>query len=314
MKKTRIGIIDIGSHSVLLLIAEYQLPGGWQVIEDRVVITRLGEGFGAGAMLNPSAAARTLQVIDEFLTVCKTHGVHSVIAVGTAVLRQAVNRQEFADALLARGIGLRILSEREEAELSYLSVRNDSKIKQSGTLAIIDIGGGSVEVAYGKERVQEWFSFPVGALRVREEWMPTDLPSAQETLNACVKLDETFAPLKQLPYPDTAAAVGGTGVTLASVWMGLEQYDPLKLHAFEMEYEHVGKLLERLGGMTEIERRRIKGMDPERAPVIHAGALILERVLFALRQEKISISVRGLRYGLLPSNHKNRRENPVETP
>lgn len=300
MKKTRIGIIDIGSHSVLLLIAEYHEHGGWQVMEDRIVITRLGEGFGSDTMLKPSAAARTLQVIDEFLTVCKAHDVQSVIAVGTAVLRQAMNRQEFADALLAHGISLRILSEREEAELSYLSVRNDSAIRQSGSLAVIDIGGGSVEVAYGKERVQEWFSFPVGALRVREEWMPADPPSAQEILNACVKLDESFAPLKQLPCPGTAAAVGGTGVTLASAWMGLDQYDPLKLHAVEMEYEHVGKLLEKLGGMTEVERRQVKGIVPERAPVIHAGALILERVLFALRQEKVYISVRGLRYGLLP--------------
>jgi exopolyphosphatase/guanosine-5'-triphosphate,3'-diphosphate pyrophosphatase len=295
----RTGIIDIGSHSVLLLVAESEANNEWLTVADRVMITRLGEGFAPDFILKSPAITRTLHAIDEFLNLCREHNVQSVVAVGTAVLRQALNWQEFSDALLARGVSLWVLSEREEAEFSYLSVCDDPAIRQAGSLAVVDIGGGSVEVAYGKERLQEWFSFPVGALRVREEWLPTDPPLPQEMLQACVMLDEVFAPLKPLSIPDIVATVGGTGVALASVQQGLDSHNPDKLHAFKLEYEHVGKLLERLGSMTEKEREQLRGLEPARAPVIHAGALILERVLFVLRQERVYVSARGLRYGLL---------------
>lgn len=309
MQGTRVGIIDIGSHSVLLLIAGYEEHGGWQAVDDRMMVTRLGEDFGSDTMLKPAAMARTLRAVDEFMAVCEAQSVQSVVAVGTAVLRQAANRQEFSNALLERGLNLRVLSEREEAECSYLSVRNDPAIWKHTTpqvagkelgLAVIDIGGGSVEVAYGTDRVQEWFSFPVGALKIREEWMPTDPPAAHEILHACVKLDKIFAPLKRLPTPAIAATVGGTGVTLASIHQRLDAYDASKLHAFELEYEHIGKLLEQLNNLSDSERGQLKGMDVGRAPVIHVGALILERAIFALKQEKVYVSVRGLRYGLLP--------------
>lgn len=309
MKDKKVGIIDIGSHSVLLLIAKYEAHTGWQAVDDRVKITRLGEGFEGGAMLQSAAIERTLKAVDEFLAVCEANRVQSVTVVGTAVLRQAVNRQEFADALLERGLNLRVLSGQEEATYSYLSVRNDpaiwndtlpQAIGSEPGLAVIDIGGGSVEVAYGTDRMREWFSFPVGALRIREEWMPANPPSRQEILEACVKLDEIFAPLKRLPTPTLVVTVGGTGVALAAIHQQLDTYDASKLHAFELESEHIGKLLERLNKLSDWERRQLKGMDAERAPVIHAGALILERVLFAVRQERVVISVRGLRYGLLP--------------
>lgn len=309
MQDKKVGIIDIGSHSVLLLIAKYEAHNGWQAVDDRMKITRLGEGCASGSELKPGAVSRTLQAVDEFLVVCAEQGVHSVTAVGTAVLRQAVNRQEFADALLERGLNLRVLSGQEEAAYSYLSVRNDPAIWKYAIpqavgsepgLAVIDIGGGSVEVAYGTDRMREWFSFPVGALRIREEWMPADPPSRQEILEACVKLDEIFAPLKRLPTPTLVVTVGGTGVALAAIHQQLDTYDASQLHAFELESEHIGKLLERLNKLSDWERRQLKVMDAERAPVIHVGALILERVLFALRQERVIVSVRGLRYGLLP--------------
>jgi exopolyphosphatase/guanosine-5'-triphosphate,3'-diphosphate pyrophosphatase len=173
-------------------------------------------------------------------------------------------------------------------------------------LTVIDIGGGSVEVALGQgAQVEAWHSFPVGAGRVREAYMPSDPPSPREVLAATRALDEAFAPLRTLPQPDRVVSIGGTGVNLAMLALGLTAFDPAQVHGVWFSDETPAALLERLLRLSDAERRALPGIEPDRAPTLHVGALILERALFALRREEVQISTRGLRYGILYEMQEN---------
>lgn len=305
----RLAVLDIGSHSVLLLIAEQDEKGVWQPLVDLSRITRLGEGLGTNRRLQSEAVQRTLLAVDEYLLLCREWEVDQILTVGTAVLREARNREVLSQPLEARGLALQILSPEEESRLSFLSVWHDPALgfgkevshpeEGQAPLAVVDIGGGSVEVGIGAREAHH-FSFPMGAVLVRAKLLPSDPPTSDELLRACVELDRMFAPLEAFPQPQRVVTVGGTGVNLGSVWLGLETFDPSRLHGLKLKYEDLGQLLARFCSLPESERRLIKGLEPDRASVIHAGTLILERTLHALRQEEVLISVRGWRYGLLP--------------
>ena len=299
----RVGVLDIGSNSVLLLIGE-RTPSGWRVLTDQTRITRLGEGFDAAKQLQPEAVQRTLQAIEEYLATCRAWQVAYIVAAATAVVREASNPNAILQPLRERlppQAAIRVLSAQEEATLSYLSVALDDELG-IGTerLAVIDIGGGSVEVALGQGvQLEAWHSFPVGAGRIREQYMPSDPPHPREVLAAARALDEAFAPLHKLPQPDRVVSIGGTGVNLAMLALGLTAFDPAQVHGVWFNDETPAALLERLLRLSDAERRALPGIEPDRAPLLHVGALILERALFALRREEVQISTRGLRYGIL---------------
>jgi exopolyphosphatase/guanosine-5'-triphosphate,3'-diphosphate pyrophosphatase len=310
----RVGVLDIGSNSALLLVGE-RTDAGWRVVTDQTRITRLGEGFGAARLLQPEAIERTLRAVDEYLAQCRALRVERVVAVATAVVREAVNPDAILQPLRERlpdDAVLRVLSEADEARLSYLSVALDETLGVGAAqLAVLDIGGGSVEVALGQgAQVQAWRSFPVGAGRVREAYMPSDPPSPREVLAATRALDEAFAPMRELPQPDRVVSIGGTGVNLATLALGLTAFDPAQVHGVWFGDETPAALLERLLRLSDAERRALPGIEPDRAPLLHVGALIVERALFALRREEVQISTRGLRYGIL----YELRENSPSTP
>ena len=310
----RVGVLDIGSNSVLLLVGE-RTDAGWRVVTDQTRITRLGEGFGTARLLQPEAIERTLRAVDEYLAQCRALRVERVVAVATAVVREAVNPDAILQPLRERlpdDAVLRVLSEADEARLSYLSVALDETLGVGAAqLAVLDIGGGSVEVALGQgAQVQAWRSFPVGAGRVREAYMPSDPPSPREVLAATRALDEAFAPMRELPQPDRVVSIGGTGVNLATLALGLTAFDPAQVHGVWFGDETPAALLERLLRLSDAERRALPGIEPDRAPLLHVGALIVERALFALRREEVQISTRGLRYGIL----YELRENSPSTP
>jgi exopolyphosphatase/guanosine-5'-triphosphate,3'-diphosphate pyrophosphatase len=129
--------------------------------------------------------------------------------------------------------------------------------------------------------------------------MPSDPPHPREALAATRALDEAFAPLRELPQPDRVVSIGGTGVNLAMLALGLTAFDPARVHGVWFGDETPAALLERLLRLSDAERRALPGIEPDRALLLHVGALILERALFALRREEVQISTRGLRYGIL---------------
>ncbi|MFN7162772.1 MAG: hypothetical protein ACK4NB_06880, partial [Fimbriimonadales bacterium] len=253
----RVAVIDIGSNSTLLLIGE-RVGSSWRTLLDTARITRLGEGVSPHKTLQPHAIARTLRAVEEYRAIAEAYGVSRMVAVATAAVREARNRQAFVEtvqAILPPTAQLMVLSEAEEARYSFLSALQDPDLhslaprtvsaslntqpsaasaspptSHAPLLAVLDIGGGSVEVALGRTELEHWYSFPMGAGRVRETLTPSDPPSPREVLNATRTLDETFAPLRQLPQPDRVVAVGGTGVNLAMLALGRAAFDPVAAH------------------------------------------------------------------------------------
>lgn len=321
MAHTRVGVIDIGSNSTLLLVGA-RTEAGWQVLTDQTRITRLGEGFSEAKQLQSDAVQRTMQAIEAYLAECRALGVTAVIGLATAVVREARNPEQLL-ALLRKRFGFQqvegfheatarlqrsdaptqlvcVLSEAEEATLSFRSVAQDAELGLGDApVAVVDIGGGSVEVAYGHTEPAHWLSLPVGARRIRETYMPSDPPEPREILHATRVLDEAFEPLRALPQPKRVVAIGGTGVNLAILARELPAFDPTQVHATWLTDETLGALLYRLLRLSDAERRALPGVEPDRAPLLHIGALILERALFALRREAVQVSIRGIRYGAL---------------
>ncbi len=327
----RVGVIDLGSNSVLLLIAEHT-ESGWQVLTDTTTITRLGEGFEPHHRLQSPAIERTLRAVEQYLQTCQQMGVGQVQIVATAVVREATNPQALLKPLtqlvavyypLSDSCTIRVLSAQEEAELSFLSVARDPHLPPERPIAVIDIGGGSVEVAFGYEtkffslgscrgysldqqrkkfrQMEQVLSFPVGAQRVRARWMHSNPPQPKEILHACEQLDAVFAPLQELPIPALTVTIGGTGVNLAMLALRLERFEPAQVHLAPLTSDQIGSLVHFLAQMSDEERALLPNIEPERAPLLPAGALILERALYALRQEQVLVSTYGVRYGVLLS-------------
>lgn len=289
----RVGVIDIGSNSVLLLIAE-QAGSGWRVLTDQARITRLGEGFNESRVLQPQAVARTLDAVRAYLEVCEAMGATHRVAFGTAVVREARNPEALLEPLrtLAPDMRVWVLTEAEEAELSFLSVACDPKFRGSGALAVVDVGGGSVEVSIGRETLEWSRSFPVGALRLREQF--GENPDAVRA-----HLKTALTPLSEAPPVQSVVSIGGTGVNLALLAGGYVVFEAELVHGAILTQTQLVSLTDRLFALSESQRRALPGIEPERAPLLPIGALILQGVLEKLQQTALRVSVRGVRYGVL---------------
>lgn len=289
----RVGVIDIGSNSVLLLIAE-RVDTYWHALVDQAKITCLGEGFSPSRYLQPQAVERTLQAIETYIATCESMQVEHCFAITTAVVREAKN----PDALLSIFqqqyplLKVRMLSEQEEAELSFLSVAGDPLFRNRGRLAVIDVGGGSVEVGIGTHTLEWSQSFPIGALRLRDRF-GEDLEAIKAHLHPLLE------PLAGCPAPDLAVSIGGTGVNLALLAGGHHKFVPQAVHGASLSLEQLREWRDRLLAMPESARRALPGVEPERAGILPIGAFVLEQIVNVLRQDCVVVSIRGARYGVL---------------
>ena len=295
---TRFGVIDVGSNSVKLLLAERDDAGVFQPYREEARITRLGEGMHAGR-LREAAMRRTLETLEEFGEVSRAAGVHGLAAVGTAALREAVNGDEFVERAAAVGIPVEPISGTEEARLSYTAVRADPHWRSQPLLMVIDIGGGSTEIVRGGGEVAERRSVRLGAVWLTETTLFSDPPTIHQIAEASRVTTELLHEV--LPETEVGAAVGvgGTFTTLAGVKHGIAQRDPERIHGVHLTIDDVERMTERFAGMTVAQRTDVPGMDPGRADIILAGSIILGQTLNALGMDGCDVSARGLRWGVL---------------
>jgi exopolyphosphatase/guanosine-5'-triphosphate,3'-diphosphate pyrophosphatase len=296
----RCAAIDIGTNTILLLIAEQTPEGLPQTIMDLETTTRLGEGLLRTHRINPHAMQGSIDVIDRYLSLCRDMGVSKVVAVGTSSLREARNRSEFLRRVKQRcGLEIEIIPGQEEARLSYLAVAKDQKWS-SGPLAVIDIGGGSTEWIYG-DAVGDVraFSLNIGSVTLTEQFLTSD-PVKEEDYEAMAshvgKLLMDIPPLKGNP---PLVGIGGTITTLFSVKQGLRDFDPSQIHYGLLKLKDVEGQIELFKTLPLEERKTIAGLPPERADVIIAGATVLLHSLLRFGSNQIWISCHGLRYGIL---------------
>ncbi len=295
----RIASIDIGTNTILLLIAEVDQKKMKPLFEAETVV-RLGQGLQKNGIISDEAMKRGFQTLTQYLGRCQTMGVQKIFAVGTSALREAKNSEDFLRMIKEKlDLSIEVISGEEEAQLSFLAVARDLKELKKSTL-VIDVGGGSTEFILGKgDQITQWVSLPLGSVRFTEQFLFSEPAQKGEWE---IMEGEIRKLLPKIPHPQgplSLVAVGGTATTLASVEQGLAEFIPEKIHHFVLKKEALRNQLHLYRSKTINERRKIPGLPPARADVVLAGGAILYMAMEELKCESVLISCHGLRYGLL---------------
>lgn len=300
----RFAAIDIGTNTILLLIAELEENGVFQVLEDQAEITRLGEAVDYTRWIGSDGKERSLEVLRAYLERCRDLGVDEIVAVGTSALRDARNAEDFkAHFKRELGLDLRILSGEEEASYSYLAVQRGLDLVGKEVL-VVDVGGGSTELIWAKEGgLHRLASLDMGSVRLTERFLPSDPVREEEVAQLTMTIDSKLEPLlvdwgKEARL-SVMVGIAGTFTTLAAVEKRLSHYSHHEVHGSCLSRAEVQRQVRLFKGKTVAERREIPGLEPKRADVIFAGALLIDRIMALFRVEQVMVSDQGIRYGLL---------------
>jgi exopolyphosphatase/guanosine-5'-triphosphate,3'-diphosphate pyrophosphatase len=290
--------IDIGTNTTLLLVAGTDPDVA--VLDERAEITRLGRGIGRQGGLDPEAIARTLSVLRDYAAAARRHGAR-VAAVGTEALRRASNAAAFlTPAAEILGTEVEVIDGQREAALTFRAVVESFPAARDGELIVVDIGGGSTEIVLASAgRVEFRTSVPLGSVRLTEAFIRNDPPTRAEYDAIAGAIDDA---VRAVPFSSrlaTLVGVAGTVTSLAAMSLELATYDPARVHGHHLSRADLARQLTRLASATQAERERIVGLDPRRADVILAGAVILERIAAAAGAAEVLVSDRGIRWGLL---------------
>jgi exopolyphosphatase/guanosine-5'-triphosphate,3'-diphosphate pyrophosphatase len=295
----RVASIDIGTNTILLLIAKVEEARIYPLYEIET-IARLGEGVQKNGILLKEAMERSLQTLAQYLKWCQEMGVQQIFAAGTSALREARNSEEFLKSVEEKlNLSIDVISGEEEAQLSFLAVAEDlGEVNQS--ILVVDIGGGSTELILGKgHQISQWISLPLGSVRFTERFLLSD-PVKEEEWNMMEKnIRESLVNIPHSQDPLLMVAVGGTATTLASVEQSLEDFFAEKIHHFVLGKKALKDQLLLYQSRTIEERKKIPGLSVARADVILAGGTILYMAMEELRCPSVLISCHGMRYGLL---------------
>lgn len=305
----RFAALDLGSLTVRLAVAE-PIPGGqFRVLLHRREITGLGRGLAATGDLAPEGMARTLKALQTFKEVMAAQGVEVCRAVGTQALRQARNRQVFLDQVQAAlGLAVEVLAPEAEARLSLAGVLTSlaPAALTSPEVLVFDVGGGSSEFALmrpGREPV--FASLPLGVLTLSQA-RPLGDPPRPERVAAlkeelAARLDSFYRGAIRPHLEGVPCLVGTAGAvtTLAALQLKLRDYDPDKINNLILTRTQVAALAEHLSGMPEAARARLPGIEPAKAGVMVAGALIVLSILTVCRADSLVVIDAGLLEGVL---------------
>jgi exopolyphosphatase/guanosine-5'-triphosphate,3'-diphosphate pyrophosphatase len=289
---TRVAAIDLGTNSTRLLVADV-VDGRLDELARRLTITRLGEGVDERRRLLPAPIARVRNCLTEYRRELEELGATRTLAVATSAVRDAENGEAFLGEIeWSYGFTTRLLDGDEEAALMARGVLAGRPPVEHAL--IVDIGGGSTELVLCSDGAPEAAaSLDVGCVRVTERFLVSDPPTAGE-------LDAAAAHARSLlPRLEARSAIGvaGTVTTLATLDLGLAEYDPERTHGHRISRAAVERELERLAAMTNEERLRVPGIEPGRAPVIVAGVVVLREVLDAYALPEIEVSERDILHG-----------------
>ncbi len=294
---TRVAAVDLGTNSTRLLVADVE-DGSVEEVERRLQITRLGEGVDARRRLLPAPIARVRNCLAEYRRVIDGLGAERTLAFATSAVRDADNGEAFLGEIeWSYGFATRLLSGTEEALLTFRGVTAGRTLGGEETL-VVDIGGGSTELIVGDDSgVVFHASLDLGCVRLTERFFLADPPSPEE-LAACGAAARSLLAAR---FPDdvracvrSAIGVAGTVTSLAALDLGLAEYDPDRVHGHTLGEASVEKQLARLAALPLAERRTLPGLDPDRAPVIVAGAVILREVLAFFGLPELEASERDI--------------------
>ena len=296
----RFATIDVGTNSVKCFVAEQQRDGTWTTLSDRAAITRLGQGLSESGVISSEALDRTADAIGSMVDEARGLGAREVVAVGTAGLRIARNGSEVVAAIASRtGVHVEVVSGEEESRLAYLAACAGLGVP-TGSALVFDTGGGSSQFTFGHGAVvDERFSVDVGAAGITERFGLAHAVARDVVDRASAAIATGLARLEDRPVPRLVVGMGGAVVNLAAVQLGLASYDPARLHGAVLDRAEVQRQIEVYRGLDADDRRALLRLQPERAEVILAGACIVDAVLRLVGSDRLVLSDRSLRHGLM---------------
>ncbi len=293
----RIGVIDLGTNSFLLLIASFD---GREIhtLHEAFKTVRLGEGLTIDNEIHEDAIERAIKVLDDYIEVCKGYNCEKIMAVGTSIFREATNSFDVLRTLMRRcGIKINVLSPDEEGRLSTLGAMNTLNLNGEEDYMCVDVGGGSTEVSYIKRRkIDDILSIPMGALKVSERYSlqpPVTRTRVERVFNVLKRYFET----KSLRKGYAMIGIGGTATTLAFIYKGLEEYRADEINGTYMNIGEIEGVLWRLVGLRLEEVSKLT-RDMGRAKVIIAGILLILEIMKLSDVKKLLVSSGGLRNGI----------------
>lgn len=294
--------IDIGTNSTLLLVAEVLPDKKVRVVEDKMTVTRLGAGLSRMGNISPDSKECTLNAISDYINICRSHGVKKISIVGTAALRTAKNAGEFIfEAEKIANQHIEVLGGEREAELTYKAAVHDF----GNDIIVIDIGGGSTEfIGTDKKKKLIMKSLNIGCVNLTEQFLISDpvgdieLSRFRSKVRFKLESNIDFATFAR-PNDRELVATSGTATSIASMVLKLSPYDANRVHGFKLKIDELRNIIDELKFKSLEERKKIRGLDPKRADVIAAGAGILHEAMSVLGFATVTVSDRGLKWGLL---------------
>jgi exopolyphosphatase / guanosine-5'-triphosphate,3'-diphosphate pyrophosphatase len=308
----RVAVVDIGSNSTRLLVADVTADGALTELERRTRVTRLGDGVDRTGRLADEAMQRVLATLAEYRELIDRHGAGPTVAVLTSAVRDAANGSEFTARVRDDyGLDARAIPGDEEARLTFLGATSERPPDDATPTVVIDIGGGSTELVVGAgHEVGFHVSTQAGVVRHTERHIGHDPPEPAELEALAADVRAIFA--RQVPADirertRAAIAVAGTATSLGAIDLDLECFDPNKVHGHLLSVGSCAAILERLAALPEPERRTVRGLHPDRAPTIVAGVVMLIEALRAFGLDSTEVSDHDiLRGAALEAVHRGR--------
>ncbi len=296
----RYAAIDIGSNTLHLLITELTKDKKLRVIRDIQKPTRLSSGLKNKGELEFAAMQRSLETLEEFRQICDRLKVKAVKAVGTSALRRSKNSHYFIEQAKEKcQLEIEIISGLQEAELILKAVSNAYDLSEGFSL-IVDIGGGSTEFIFVKDNiVEEVKSVILGCVDFTEQFFPQQKATDAQRI---ALQDEVIKRLEQVPALTLCpkmVSLGGTATCLGSLALGLKRFSPEKVEGMDLDIKKIDDIIARLQQLSVAGRIRELGLEPLRADIIFAGALIQREIMNKYRITSCTISTLGVRYGLI---------------
>ena len=309
----RVAVVDIGSNSTRLLVADVDDRGALTEVERRTRVTRLGDRVDRTGRLAEDAMDRVLATLAEYRELIDRHGADATVAVLTSAVRDAANGAAFAARVRDDyGLDARTIPGDEEARLTFLGATSERPPDDATPIVVIDIGGGSTELVAGTgHEVGFHVSTQAGVVRHTERHIATDPPRPAElgALAADVRaIFEKQVPREIRERTRAAIAVAGTATSLGAIDLQLVCFAANKVHGHRLSVAACTEILERLAALPEAERREVRGLHPDRAPTIVAGVVMLIEALKAFGLDSIEVSDHDiLRGAALEAAHRGRR-------
>ena len=300
----RIAVVDIGTNSTRLLLADVAADGSITELARRSEVTRLGVGVDSSGVLSEEAMARVFATLDDYSAMIEQlGGADQRRAVLTSATRDAANGGEFTQQVAERyQLDARAIPGEQEAQLSFLGATSGRDPDDGSQIVVVDTGGGSTELIIGHGRTVGFHvSTQLGVVRQSERHIVHDPPTTAEIDELNAEIDEVLAagvPQAEREHVTTIIAVAGTATSRAAIDLELEPYDPEAVHGYRVSLQRCREIAARMASMPEAERREVAGLHPDRAPTILAGTQILVRVIEAFGLDEVEVSEHDILYGV----------------